>query len=342
MIDASIRSIVDGKGVSREEMRDVFRSVMDGPASEVQKTALIVALRMKGETAEEITGAAEAMRERVVPLDVNGTEVVDTCGTGGDGKGTINISTLAALVAAGAGVPIAKHGNRAVSSSCGSADVLAELGACIDLDASDLVSVLEKVGISFLFAPKLHPAMAAVVGIRKELGMRTIFNLLGPLTNPARAKRQVLGVYAPHLVPLLGRVLFALGAKHAMVVHSDDGMDEISPSAGTEVCEVREDGGTRRYRIEPEDLGLERSPAGALRGGDAATNAAIARRVLAGERGAARVAVLANAAAAIYVGGIASDLRSAADLARESIDAGWAARKLEDLVTATQASGGAN
>jgi anthranilate phosphoribosyltransferase len=342
MIDASIRSIVDGKGVSREEMRDVFRSVMDGPASEVQKTALIVALRMKGETAEEITGAAEAMRERVVPLDVNGTEVVDTCGTGGDGKGTINISTLAALVAAGAGVPIAKHGNRAVSSSCGSADVLAELGACIDLDASDLVSVLEKVGISFLFAPKLHPAMAAVVGIRKELGMRTIFNLLGPLTNPARAKRQVLGVYAPHLVPLLGKVLFALGAKHAMVVHSDDGMDEISPSAGTEVCEVREDGGTRRYRIEPEDLGLERSPAGALRGGDAATNAAIARRVLAGERGAARVAVLANAAAAIYVGGIASDLRSAADLARESIDAGWAARKLEDLVTATQASGGAN
>lgn len=342
MIDASIRSIVDGKGVSREEMRDVFRSVMDGPASEVQKTALIVALRMKGETAEEITGAAEAMRERVVPLEVNGTEVVDTCGTGGDGKGTINISTLAALVAAGAGVPIAKHGNRAVSSACGSADVLAELGACIDLDARDLERVLEKVGISFLFAPKLHPAMAAVVGIRKELGMRTIFNLLGPLTNPARAKRQVLGVYAPHLVPLLGKVLFALGAKHAMVVHSDDGMDEISPSAGTEVCEVREDGGTRRYRIEPEDLGLKRSPVGALRGGDAATNAAIARRVLAGERGAARDAVLANAAAAIYVGGIASDLRGAADLARESIDAGWAARKLEDLVTATQASGGAN
>jgi len=342
MIDASIRSIVDGKGVSREEMRDVFRSVMDGPASEVQKTALIVALRMKGESAEEITGAAEAMRERVVPLDVNGTDVVDTCGTGGDGKGTINISTLAALVAAGAGVPIAKHGNRAVSSACGSADVLAELGACIDLGARDLETVLQKVGISFLFAPKLHPAMAAVVGIRKELGMRTIFNLLGPLTNPARAKRQILGVYAPHLVPLLGKVLFALGAKHAMVVHSDDGMDEISPSAGTEVCEVREDGGTRRYRIEPEDLGLERSPAGALRGGDAATNAAIARRVLAGERGAARDAVLANAAAAIYVGGIASNLRSAADLARESIDAGWAARKLEDLVSATQASGGAN
>jgi anthranilate phosphoribosyltransferase len=342
MIDESIRSIVDGKGVSREEMRDVFRSVMDGPASEVQKTALIVALRMKGETSEEITGAAEAMRERVVPLEVNGTEVVDTCGTGGDGKGTINISTLAALVAAGAGVPIAKHGNRAVSSSCGSADVLAELGACIDLGPRALETVLGQVGISFLFAPKLHPAMAAVVGIRKELGMRTIFNLLGPLTNPARAKRQVLGVYAPHLVPLLGKVLFALGAKHAMVVHSDDGMDEISPSAGTEVCEVREDGGTRRYRIEPEDLGLERSPAGALRGGDAATNAAIARRVLAGERGAARDAVLANAAAAIYVGGIASNLRDAADLARESIDAGWAARKLEDLVSATQASGGAN
>lgn len=342
MIEESIRSIVEGKGVSREEMRDVFRSVMDGPASEIQKTALIVALRMKGETADEITGAAEAMRERVVPLDVNGTDVVDTCGTGGDGKGTINISTLAALVAAGAGVPIAKHGNRAVSSACGSADVLAELGTRIDLDARALESVLSQVGISFLFAPKLHPAMAAVVGIRKELGMRTIFNVLGPLTNPARAKRQVLGVYAPHLVPLLGKVLFALGATHAMVVHSDDGMDEISPCAGTDVCEIRSDGGTRRYHIEPEDLGIERSPVGSLKGGDAATNAALARRVLAGERGSARDAVVANAAAAIYVGGMARDLRNAADQARESIDTGRAARKLEDLVNATRAFGGVN
>jgi anthranilate phosphoribosyltransferase len=315
---------------------------MDGGASDVQKSAFLVALRMKGETADEVTGAAEAMRERVIPLDVNGSKVVDTCGTGGDGRGTINISTIAALVAAGAGVPIAKHGNRAVSSSCGSADVLAELGARIDLDARAMEQVFERAGISFLFAPKLHPAMAAVVGVRKELGLRTIFNVLGPLTNPARAKRQVLGVYAMRLVPLIGEVLRALGAERALVVHSRDGMDEISPAAPTEVCEVRGDGEIERYTLEPEDLGLERTEPEALGGGDAAANACAALRVLEGGRGAHREAVVANAGAAIYVGGQARSIREGVELARESIDSGRARAKLAAMIEATHAAGAAS
>jgi anthranilate synthase/phosphoribosyltransferase len=269
MIDASIRSIVDGKGVSREEMRDVFRSVMDGPASEVQKTALIVALRMKGETAEEITGAAEAMRERVVPLDVNGTEVVDTCGTGGDGKGTINISTLAALVAAGAGVPIAKHGNRAVSSSCGSADVL--VGARRQ-HRSRREGARERPparsGSPSSSRRSCIPRWRRWSASGRSSGCGRSSTCSGPLTNPARAKRQVLGVYAPHLVPLLGKVLFALGATHAMVVHSDDGMDEISPSCrdrtSAKCARMGARGGTGSNR---KTSASKRSPAGAAERG---------------------------------------------------------------------------
>ena len=340
MIETSIRSIVEGRHLSRTEMHSVFCEVMDGRVSDVQKAALLIGLRMKGETADEVTGAAEAMRERVVPLDVNGARVVDTCGTGGDGRGTINISTIAALVAAGAGVFGAKHGNRAVSASCGSADVLAALGARIDLDARGMEEVLRRVGISFLFAPKLHPAMAAVVGVRKELGLRTIFNVLGPLTNPARARRQVLGVYSPHLVPLLGEVLLALGAEHALVVHSDDGLDEISPSAATEVCEVTESGGVKRYRIEPEEIGIERVDAGLMQGGDPATNARLAREILAGEQNSGRQAVVANAGAAIYVAGGASSIREGVELARKSIDSGSALGKLDAFVQATKDVGG--
>ncbi|HEU5163574.1 MAG TPA: anthranilate phosphoribosyltransferase [Thermoanaerobaculia bacterium] len=342
MIESTIRKIVDGQHLSRTEMHSVLSDVMDGGASDVQKSALLVALRMKGETVDEVTGAAEAMRERVVPLNVNGSKVVDTCGTGGDGRGTINISTIAALVAAGAGVPIAKHGNRAVSSSCGSADVLAELGARIDLDAPAMERVFEQAGISFLFAPKLHPAMAAVVGVRKELGLRTIFNVLGPLTNPARAQRQVLGVYAMRLVPLIGEVLRALGAERALVVHSRDGMDEISPAAPTEVCEVRGDGELERYTLQPEEMGLERTEAEALGGGDAAANARAALRVLEGGRGAHREAVVANAGAAIYVGGQAGTIREGVELARESIDSGRARAKLSAMIEATHAAGAAS
>src|SRR5438477_7318251 len=231
-------------------MAGVFGEVMDGRATDIQKSALLIALRMKGETAEEITGAAIAMRERVTPLDVDREILVDTCGTGGDGRGTFNVSTLAALVAAGAGASVAKHGNRAVSSSCGSADVLSALGVNIDLDAARMSDVLRRTGISFLFAPKLHPAMGAVAAIRRELGVRTIFNVLGPLTNPAFARRQVLGVYSLHLVDVLARVLLALGAEHALVVHSADGLDEISISAPTRVAEVR-GGGVRTYDVTP-------------------------------------------------------------------------------------------
>lgn len=341
MIAAAIRRIVEGQSLTRAEMHEVFSGVMDGTASDVQKSALLIALRMKGETAEEIAGAAQAMRERLVPLEVDGARVVDTCGTGGDGKGTFNVSTIAALVAAGAGIPIAKHGNRAVSSSCGSADVLAELGVRIDLDAAAMERVLRQVGIAFLFAPRLHPAMAAVGGVRKELGLRTIFNLLGPLTNPARARRQVLGVYALRLVPLIGEVLVTLGAEHALVVHSDDGLDEISPLAPTTICEVSADGGMRHYRVTPGELGLERVDEIEMQGGDLARNARIARLVLEGNHGAPREAVLATAGAAIYVGGAASSIRQGVGMARESIDSGRARAKLDDLIAATQQAGAA-
>src|SRR5205814_5439474 len=285
MIDKAIRKVIERQNLERAEMAEVFGEMMDGRASDVQKSALLVALRMKGETAEEITGAALAMRERVTPLMVSGDRIVDTCGTGGDGRGTFNVSTVAAIVAAGAGAAVAKHGNRAVSSACGSADVLKELGVAIDLDAPRMSEVLRRTGISFLFAPKLHPAMSAVVGVRKELGVRTMFNVLGPLTNPAFAQRQVLGVYSDRLVDVIARVLLALGATHALVVHSRDGLDEISVSAPTRVCEVR-DGSIREFEITPSELGLGMHPIESIAGGDATENARIAQAILGGEEGA--------------------------------------------------------
>jgi anthranilate phosphoribosyltransferase len=287
MIAAAIKQLVDGRSLGREEMYEVFGHVMDGRASDAQKSALLVALRMKGETADEITGAALAMRERVTPLDVDRENLVDTCGTGGDGRGTFNISTIAALVAAGAGANVAKHGNRAVSSSCGSADLLGALGVNLELDAPRMSEVLRRAGIAFLFAPKLHPAMSAVASVRRELGVRTIFNVLGPLTNPAFARRQVLGVYAERLVETVARVLAALGAVHALVVHSRDGLDEISISASTLVCEVRE-GEVRTYEVTPEELGVRTHAIDEVTGGDVAHNAEIARAVLNGSGGAAR------------------------------------------------------
>ena len=339
MIAQAIRRAMDGQDLGRDEMHEVFGQVMDGAASDVLKSALLVALRMKGETAEEITGAAMAMRERVTPLDVaddRRDDLVDTCGTGGDGRGTFNISTVAALVAAGAGANVAKHGNRAVSSACGSADVLAALGVHIDLDAARMSVVLRRAGIAFLFAPKLHPAMAAVASVRKELGVRTIFNVLGPLTNPAFARRQVLGVYADRLVEVVAQVLNALGAKHALVVHSRDGLDEISVSAATRVCEVR-DGAVHAYEITPEELGVGRHPIEALAGGDARANAEIAREVLGGAMGACHDVVVANAGAALYVAGLAPSIRDGVMLAKESIASGGAAAKLQQLVKESNA-----
>jgi anthranilate phosphoribosyltransferase len=279
MIANAIRKVLDRQHLERHEMAEVFGQLMDGKVTDVQKSAFLIGLRMKGETPDEITGAAMAMRDRVIPLEVDRPNLIDTCGTGGDGRGTFNISTLAALVAAGAGASVAKHGNRAVSSSCGSADVLSELGVAIDLDAGRMSEVLRRTGISFLFASKLHPAMGAVAGVRRELGVRTVFNVLGPLTNPAFARRQVLGVYADHLVEVLASVLLALGAEHAVVVHSRDGLDEISVSAPTRVCEVCY-GETRTYEITPEELGIARHPLEAVAGGDPGANARIARAVL--------------------------------------------------------------
>jgi len=336
MIDRAIKRVIDGQHLDRDEMHAVFGEVMDGRASDVQKSALLVALRMKGETPEEITGAALAMRERVTPLNVDREQLVDTCGTGGDGRGTFNISTVAALVAAAAGANVAKHGNRAVSSACGSADLLVALGVNIDLDAPRMSRVLEETGIAFLFAPKLHPAMGAVAPIRRELGVRTIFNVLGPLTNPAFARRQVLGVYSAHLVDVIARVLLALGADHAMVVHSHDGLDEISISAATHVCEVV-DGEIRDYTLEPEALGVDRAPIEEIAGGDSAKNARIALAILSGEtNGARRDIVAVNAGAALYVSGAVATLRDGVALASNTIASGAAMRKLKELASATK------
>jgi anthranilate phosphoribosyltransferase len=335
MIEQAIKRLIDRHDLDRDEMHAVFGQVMDGNASDVQKSALLVALRMKGETPEEITGAALAMRERVTPLSVDRERLVDTCGTGGDGRGTFNISTIAALVAAAAGANVAKHGNRAVSSSCGSADLLTALGVHIDLDAARMATVLDRTGISFLFAPKLHPAMGAVAPIRRELGVRTIFNILGPLTNPAFARRQVLGVYSPHLVDVVARVLLALGAEHALVVHSADGLDEISVSARTRVAEVN--GDIRTYDIEPEDLGVGRYAIEEVSGGNPAENARIAIEVLTGlATPARRDIVAANAGAALYVSGAVDTIRDGVELARETLASGRAMAKLEELVAATR------
>ena len=332
MIADSVRRVAQRKDLTLEEMKEVMGELMDGGATDVQKAALLVALRMKGETTEEIAGAVTAMRERVIPIDVDPDEVIDTCGTGGDGKGTFNVSTVAAFVAAGAGIQVAKHGNRAVSSSCGSADVLRELGVNIDLDATAMTAVLRRIGIAFLFAPKLHPATAAVVPVRRELGMRTIFNLLGPLTNPAFARRQVLGIFDPAYLEPVARVLRELGSSRVMVVHSSDGLDEISIAADTRVCELR-DGELHHYSLSPEDLGLSRYPLDEVQGGGAAENAGLALRVLEGGGGACREIVLANAGAAIYVGGATDDLREAVELARESLDSGRALEKLQALIS---------
>jgi anthranilate phosphoribosyltransferase len=337
VIEAAIKKLVDRQDLSRAEVTAVFGEMMDGKASDIHKTAFLVALRMKGEKPEEITGAVMALRQRVIPLDVDADSVIDTCGTGGDARGTFNISTVSAIVAAAAGIHVAKHGNRAVSSSCGSADLLSALGVRIDLEPARTAVVLKQVGIAFLFAPKLHPAMAAVAGVRRELGVRTIFNLIGPLANPAFARRQVMGVYSPLLIDTVGQVLIDLGSEHALVVHSRDGMDEISISAPTEVCEVR-GGVMKRYDLTPEQIGVSPAALHEIQGGSAEVNARIAREVLDGKPGAPLEVVIANAGAAMYVGGGAKSIREGATRVREVIRSGAAKRKLEELVSATNES----
>jgi anthranilate phosphoribosyltransferase len=296
--------------------------------------AFLAALRIKGETVDEIAGAADVMRARVDTVRVEREVFVDTCGTGGDNQHTFNISTTAAFAVAGAGVCVAKHGNRSVSSRCGSADVLAALGVNVDAPKSVVERCIEECGIGFLFAPRLHPAFKAVAGIRRELGIRSVFNLLGPLANPAGARHQVMGVYEPRWVPILGGVLAALGARHAFVVHGE-GLDEITVTGMTHVAEVK-GGSVERYAMVPEDLGLRRCEKSAIVGGDVERNAAMVRDVLSGQKGAPRDAVLANAAAALVAGGAAPDLRSGVKLAADAIDGGAARGKLERLRALSQ------
>ena len=329
MIQQAIARLIEGHDLSRGESVTVMNEIADGGATPAQVGAFLAALRLKGETVDEIAGAAEVMRARVDRVRVARDVFVDTCGTGGDNQNTFNISTTAALAVAGAGVCVAKHGNRSVSSRCGSADVLGALGVNVDAPKEIVERCIAECGIGFLFAPRLHPAFKAVAGIRRELGIRSVFNLLGPLANPAGARHQVMGVYEPRWVPILGGVLAALGARHAFVVHGE-GLDEITVTGMTHVCEVK-DGVVERYTTLPEDLGLRRWSKADILGGDAGRNAAMVRDVLAGQQGAPRDAVLANAAAALVAGGAAADLRAGVVVAARAIDSGAALAKLEQL-----------
>ncbi|HSF41522.1 MAG TPA: anthranilate phosphoribosyltransferase [Thermoanaerobaculia bacterium] len=322
--------VTAGESLSREETEELFGQLMDGVVSETLKAALLVALRMKGEAVPEISGAAAAMRRRAIHIPHNRGDVVDTCGTGGDGRGTFNISTAAALVAAAAGATVAKHGNRSVSSRSGSADVLAALGVKIDVTPEVAGKTLDAVGITFLFAPLLHPAMREVMPVRRELGLRTIFNVLGPLTNPAGARRQLMGVYAESLVEPIGHVLRDLGAEHALVVHGDDGLDEITTTGVTRVAEVR-NGQVTCYTLEPEGLGLRRAELSELAGGGPEENAAAMHRVFSGDAGALADVTVLNAGAALYVAGVASSIAQGIERAREVLASGAAAAKLEEL-----------
>jgi anthranilate phosphoribosyltransferase len=332
MIDpkAALGRVASGQSLSREETEELFGLLMDGQVSDPLKAAFLVALRMKGEVAAEICGAAAAMRRRVIPIPHTCASVIDTCGTGGDGRGTFNISTAAALLAAAAGLAVAKHGNRSVSSRSGSADVLVALGVPIEVSPADAARSLDSIGIAFLFAPLLHPAMREIMPVRRELGMRTIFNVLGPLTNPAGARRQLMGVYSAELVPVIARVLADLGSEHAMVVHGDDGLDEITITGTTRVSEVIGDE-VRTYTLEPERFGLRRATLEDLAGGEPAENAALMHRLLAGEPGPLADITALNAGAALYVGGLAASLEEGVLRARDCLVAGTAAAKLEEL-----------
>jgi anthranilate phosphoribosyltransferase len=334
-IQEAIKQVTAGNSLGRTETRDVFNEIMSGKATDAQIAALIVALRMKGETVDEISGAAEVMREKATHVLPEQTDhLVDTCGTGGDGAHTFNISTAAAFAAAGAGARVAKHGNRSVSSKSGSADVLEAMGVKIAVSPQTMKQCLDEAGICFLFAPSLHPAMKYAIGPRKEIGVRTIFNILGPLTNPSLAPAQVLGVYAPHLARTMAGVLNNMGSRRAFVVHGSDGLDEITITGPTSVAEVR-DGTVSTYAVEPESFGIKRSPPESVRGGTPQENAEIIRHILAGKPGPCRDITVLNAAFALVAAGIAATPADGVRMAGESIDSGAAAKKLEMLVHLT-------
>lgn len=336
-IREAIEKLVNRIHFSEEEMISVMNEIMTGEATPLQVASFLTALRMKGETVEEITGAARVMREKAHRVNVQAKTVLDTCGTGGDQKGTFNISTTSAFVVAGAGVRVAKHGNRSVSSQSGSADVLGALGVKVDAPKERVEACIDKVGIGFLFAPLLHEAMKYAVQPRRDIGIRTIFNLLGPLTNPAMATHQLLGLYSGELVGPIAHVLKNLSSVRALVVHGLEGLDEISICGPTQVAELR-DGEVHEYVIEPEALGLTRCRLEDLRGGSAVESARVVRGVLEGKKGAARDVVLLNSGAALYVSSHAASIGDGMRLAAESIDSGSAQRKLEGLVQMTNAA----
>jgi anthranilate phosphoribosyltransferase len=345
MIQEAIEKVVRDEDLSRTQAEAAMMQILSGAATHAQIATLLTGLHEKGETVEEVVGFATAMRRQATPIFGTGVArapepLVDTCGTGGDARGTFNISTAAAFVVAGAGVRVAKHGNRSISSRCGSADVLEQLGVRIDLTPDRVAPSIDEVGIGFLFAPAVHAATRRAMPVRRELKIRTIFNLLGPLTNPAGATAQVVGVYSADLTELMARALGELGVRRALVVHGADGLDEISISGETAVAELR-DGVVRSYTVTPEDFGLHRSPLEAIQGGDAKHNAEIIHKILGRSRlyrehGAHREIVLANAAAALVVAGRATDFLEGVSLAAKSIDSGAARERLEALVAFTQ------
>ena len=330
MIKQAIAQLIAGDHLDRATAHSVMEQIMSGGATDAQIGGFLVALRAKGETVEEIAGFAEVMREKATVITA-AEPLVDTCGTGGDGSGTFNISTTVAFVAAGAGCTVAKHGNRAMSSKCGSADVLAELGVNVEASPERVGQCLESAGIGFLFAPALHGAMKHAIGPRKELGTRTVFNVLGPLTNPAGAKRQLIGVFTPDLTETMAGVLGTLGSERAFVVHGSDGLDEITLTGPSRVSELV-NGKVRTYEIAPGDFGIDQAPAAALQGGDAKENAGILRQVLDGAAGPCTDVVVLNAAAAITAGGLSEDLAGGVELARTALSSGKARQALDRLV----------
>ena len=337
MIQKALQQLLDGRDLSREEAREVMGAIMSGGTTPAQIGGFLIALRLKGETPDEIAGCAEAMRDHVLAVRPQREDLVDTAGTGGDGARTINISTAAALVAAAAGAAVAKHGNRAVSSASGSADVLEALGFTLEQEPARIARSIDDLGFGFLFAPTHHPAMRHAAPVRRELATRTVFNVLGPLTNPAGARAQVVGVYSPALVRTIAEVLARLGARRAFVVHGAGGIDELSPAGPNLVCEVI-DGDIRERELDPErELGVPRCSVEELRGGTPEDNARAIREVFAGADGGRRSAILLNAAGAIAAGGHAGDLGEGLELAREAVDSGAAATRLDELIAFSRA-----
>ena len=335
-IQGAIAKVLEHQNLSRGEMQSVMRQIMTGECSDAQIGGLLIALRMKGETVDEITAAAEVMSELASAVSVNASPLIDLVGTGGDGTHTFNVSTAASFVAAGAGAKVAKHGNRSVSSKSGSADLLEAAGANLQLESAQVAQVIESAGVGFMFAPMHHSAMKHAIGPRKEMAVRTIFNVLGPLTNPAQVKRQVIGVFSEELLEPLAHVLGNLGSQHAMVVRGEDGMDEISICAPTKVAQYR-DGAVQSYTINPEDVGLARANIDELKVSGPEESLQTINAILDGQAGGPRDIVVMNAGAGIYVAGLSDSLQSGVTMAQEAIDSGKAKAALLAYVDATQA-----